>query len=487
MSARLREALAWILRQTPTVLVLATLAAVGAWGAVNKWELRSFSALWGEEKKKDDKDEEKKDPASLSLGEDGAQRAGLEHSPASQQPLQGHVEAPAVLAFDHHRHAHLAPRTTGTAWRILRHEGDPVKKGELLALIAAETVGTAKAEFLSARINHEVKLKTLERLHAAGDAVPERQVLEADLMLRTARVRLVNAQQALVNFGLPLRLEDLRNLTDDQVARKVRLLGLPALPSVAIGHREQERTSWRAEQSPYDVPEGDLPGNLLPLVAPFDGLVIRHDANIGEVVGPTQPVFLVADVRKLAVMMDVRQEDSLRLSPGQKVTFRATTTSQTASGRMQWVSAEVDPKTRTVRARAIIDNPTGRLRPATFGRAWVVVREDAAVLTVPDDALQWDGGFHRVFVRRDEDVYDPRIALVGGRSRGRTQLLDNRALQVAAAAGGFASPSGPLAAFVALPVNDRVLREVRPGEQVVTTGSHVLKSELLKARISGED
>ena len=115
------------------------------------------------------------------------------------------------------------------------------------------------------------------------------------------------------------------------------------------------------------------------------------------------------------------------------------------------------------------------------------MQKNSAVLTVPDNALQWDRGTYHVFVRLDERTYDPRVALPGAREGGRTELLDARVLLGASLAGSFSSSLGPLPALAAVPMTRRVLREVRPGEHVVTTGSHVLKNELFKSRIGSED
>jgi cobalt-zinc-cadmium efflux system membrane fusion protein len=473
MSSRVRTVLVEIARRVPTLLVLAGLAAVGIWGHNNDWKIPAFAALF----KKDDDESEKSEksekpddddrpPGAIVLASDDAARdAGLENEPARRESVAEYVEAPAVLDFKHSKYAQLAPRASGSAWRVLVSSGAVVKKGDLLALVSAPDLGTAKAEFLNAQIQYEIRLKTLQRLRAIGDSVPERQLREAELNLREGKVRLVNAQQALSNLSLPLRLKDLENLTDAQIADKVRMLGLPS----------------------YLAGEDDLPGNLLPLIAPFDGLVIRQNIVVGEVVGPTQSAFTVADVSKLWVQMDVRLEDAGRLGLRHETVFEAASTGQSASGEIIWISAEVDPKTRTVRARAEVNNPHGELRPATFGKARVRVSRTPNALTVPDSALQWDGTGNRVFVRIDDRTYEPRVALVKAREAGRTSLLDSRLLLGPALAGSFATNLGLLPGLATLPVNQRLFREVQSGEQVVTIGSHVLKSEMLKSRIGGED
>jgi RND family efflux transporter MFP subunit len=235
------------------------------------------------------------------------------------------------------------------------------------------------------------------------------------------------------------------------------------------------------------VPEADeeLPATLVPLVASFDGLILRRDVVVGEVVTPAQPQFTLADTRRLWLLLDVRLEDAGFLKPRQPVTFRADATSEEVKGHLDWVSAEVDAKTRTVRARATIDNAEGKWRPGAFGSARITVSRTPYACVVPDAALQRDGKVHRVFVRQDATTYEPRLVLPGRRWAGSVQLLDARALTGASVVAWGAAH--PLVAACTLRAADAAFAGVRPGEVVVTTGSHVLNSELLKSRIGGED
>ena len=106
-----------------------------------------------------------------------------------------------------------------------------------------------------------------------------------------------------------------------------------------------------------------------------------------------------------------------------------------------------------MRVRATADNPDGRLRAHLFGAGQILVQSLPDALAVPDDAVQSDGDCRVVFVRQSEDTFQARLVRTGERGDGYTQIL----------------------------------KGVSAGEEVVTTGSHALKSEILKARIGGED
>src|SRR5262249_4711802 len=159
----------------------------------------------------------------------------------------------------------------------------------------------------------------------------------------------------------------------------------------------------------------DLPANLLPLRAPFAGVLLKRDITVGELVTPTQPQFTLADNSRLWLLLDVHLEDAARVRQRNKVAFAADSTDQEASGQVSWVSPEADAKTRTVRVRVVIANPKGDLRPATFGTGQIEVRQVVGALTVPDVAIQSDGKAYRVFVQVEEEEKKSEETKGGGK------------------------------------------------------------------------
>ena len=118
-------------------------------------------------------------------------------------------------------------------------------------------------------------------------------------------------------------------------------------------------------------------------------------------------------------------------------------------GKITWISTSVDERTRTIKVRADLENPEGKLRAHAFGTARIVIRETPDAVAVPEEAVQWEGCCHIVFVRVRDDLFQVRKVRLGARGAGFIEVLVG----------------------------------VAAGEVVATRGSHVLKSEILRSRL----
>jgi cobalt-zinc-cadmium efflux system membrane fusion protein len=368
-----------------------------------------------------------------------ADKAGVEVDAVGEAPMTDFVAANGEVGYDQTRVARLSSRVPGTVWRVEKQVGDPVKADEVLALVEAAEVGKAKAEFLQAFAQLGLRRKTSESLSqaAASGAVPERQVREAETALSEARIRLRGAQQALVNLGLPVNAEELKGLSEDQVAARVQFLGLP--DSLA-GRLDPNRTT----------------ANLLPITAPLDGVVVTREVVAGEVVDSARALFVVADPRRMWLTLNVRAEDARRLKLGQPVRFRPDGDPDEAAGTVAWISTAVDARTRTVKVRADLENAEGRLRAGAFGAGRVVLRYEPYAVVVPKDAVHWEGDCFVVFVR-DRDYLKDGAPKVFHVRKVRPGARDDTYVEV--------------------------LAGVLPGEVVATKGSAVLQAELLRSKL----
>jgi cobalt-zinc-cadmium efflux system membrane fusion protein len=364
-------------------------------------------------------------------------KSGIQVAAVQRQTLVQAVTCPGMIDYEPARYARLTPRASGTVWRVYKEIGDLVSKGDVLALIESAEVGRAKAEFLQNLAQLKLRSQTLERLQTLDrqTAVPERSMWEAQTATREARIRVFNDQQALLNLGLPVRLQEMEKLSEDQQVRRLRLLGLP---EAVARHLDPET----------------LTANLLPLAAPFDCQVVERNAATGEVVQNSQPkpLFVVADVRLIHVDFDVNPEDMMLVRTGQPVTFQPQGGGAEVAGRVSHLSPEVNEKTRRVRVHAEVPNEDRRLRPNTFGTGRIVVGERPQALVVAAEAVQSHGPASLVFVRVSDTTFEARPVRLGLRQGNLVEV-----------------------------------HGVREGEQVVTAGSFQLKSELQKERIAGSE
>ena len=189
---------------------------------------------------------------------------------------------------------------------------------------------------------------------------------------------------------------------------------------------------------------------LLEVVAPFKGRVVETSAVIGEVASPQRPIFSVASMRRMWVSIDVYEADLAKIEEGQRVFFTVNgIPGQRFRGKVVAIGGEVDDRTRTVPVFAEVKNVRGLLRAQMFGQAQIVVAPPESKLLIPKAAVQSDGDCSLVFVSPKKNVFQSRGIELG-------TAFEN----------GYEVRSG-LAA----------------GERVVTVGSFLLRTEVLRGQI----
>lgn len=367
---------------------------------------------------------------------EAATKAGVDVEPVLRKPIVESVRATGEIRYDETRIARLAAKAGGSVWRVEKQVGDEVAKGELLALVDAADVGRAKAELQQALADWQFSSATVERLQplANSGGVAKSRLLDAEIAVRTAWIRVRKAHQSLVNLGLPLPLEQVQQLTEQQLAESVQFLGLP--------HDVSDRLDAATTTS-----------NLLPVMASQSGIIVARDIVAGEVIDTQKVLFTVADTSRMWMLLNIPLEEAGFVTPGQSVEFFPDGFHESVAGTIDWKSTSADQKTRTVSVRATLPNPDGHLLNETFGSGNVVLRSEPDAIVIPNEALQWDGSCHVVFVRdkawfRKESpkLFHTRSVRPGAKTVDHTEIIAG----------------------------------VLPGEVVATIGSDVLRAQLLK-------
>jgi membrane fusion protein (multidrug efflux system) len=138
--------------------------------------------------------------------------------------------------------------------------------------------------------------------------------------------------------------------------------------------REQAETGQKLARSRLAAAEAEL-GVLeralrdASVAAPFDGLVAQRFVSRGEYVTPGQQLFELVALDPIEVEFHLPEVDSSRVATGQTVDLRvAPFPDETFDGQVTVVSPTIDPRSRTLRVKAQLANPDGRLRPGLFAR-----------------------------------------------------------------------------------------------------------------------
>ena len=501
----------FILSGIPTVVVLLLAGGVGWWGHHNEWKVPKFSQLNGEVEEADDWCKEHHVPESICIickpelapevkswgwckshgipectlchpelvqlsdavavtdtdlerakralnftarsennpickthqrliqftSNQDVEKAGIAVQPVGMAPALEFISAPGEIGYDPTRVVHLSSRLPGSVWRAFKHLGEPVKQGDVLALIDAAEVGKTKAELLQAFGLLQLKLKLLASVKNSDGAIQESRLREVESAVKEIEIRVDAARQGLVNLGLPLREVDLQNVTPDQLKAKLHFLAIST--EIAQSLDLQNTTS-----------------NLLPLIAPMDGVIVSRDVVAGEVVDSARILYEVVDTRQLWIKLDVSGEDARRLKLGQPVRFTPDSGNEELTGKLAWISTQADPKTRTVKVRVDLPNLDGEQRANTFGTGKIILRDEPAVVSIPNDAVQWEGCCNVVFVRDKSYLQEdaPKVFYV---RKVRTGVKTETQTEIIAG--------------------------LQPGEVIVTRGSGVLQAELSRANL----
>lgn len=339
----------------------------------------------------------------------GVGAAAVDITPAWATTLTEQAAAAGEVTFDPTRVARPSARAGGVARRVLKATGDPVRAGEVLAVVDATEVGKAKAEFQQALVQARLRTRARDDLVGAKAAAAAAAVREAEAAVNEAEVRVRAAAQALTNLGLPARPAEFAGLAPPEAARRLRTLGV------------EDATAGLDPASA---------ANLLPVRSPFAGVVLSTDVVAGEVVEAGKALFVVVDPSRVWVTLHLGPEEARRAAAGQRAFFRPDGSAREHPAAVVWVGASADEATRTVPVRAEADNAAGALRASTLGRGRVVFREEPKALVVPHEAVHPFRGRTVVFVR-DPDFLKPggpkafhaRVVRAGGRDDRNTEIL----------------------------------------------------------------
>jgi len=291
---------------------------------------------------------------------------------------------------------------------------------------------------------------------APGDAVREGQVL---LVLHSHALH--GMQGELVRIHEQLRLAESRL----EAGRK--LFELDGISRLELQQREQQTLTARLS---FDLARGELldlgiseeecqrlledssPDTLLPVVAPFDGVILELSVQQHEWAQAFDPLVELGNPNQVELQLQIPPDQASDVSNGDLVEFVPVGRSE-AAGRARVISRvpQVDPQTRTVTIRASIFEGKEILFPGVFVEGQLVHGESRSAPSVPESAVTRMGSTDYIFVRTGPETFEARPVRLGRYNGTRYEILEG----------------------------------AKEGEEVVVEGVFFLKSVLVKSDSEG--
>jgi cobalt-zinc-cadmium efflux system membrane fusion protein len=349
-------------------------------------------------------------PQRVELSRQAVETAGIRTELVAVRPIDEVLSLAGALAFDENKVARVGPRVGGRVARILVDLGQPARRGQVLALIDSPELGGALAEWRKTRSTFEVRKRDSDRAQKLldGKAISQGEFLSREGEFRVARAEMENADSRMHLFGL--------------------------------SHQDLATLSQGGEVS-----------SQFPLRSPIAGKVVDRQINPGEVVDVGKSLFTIGDTRNLWLFAQVYEKDLAQVRTGQEIeVVTEAYPDERFRGRIDYVGEQVDPATRTVRARAVISNISEKLKPGMFVEARLAVVSGTPVLAISPSSVADVDKTPTVFVAISNTVFEAR-PIEPGRA-GKTAI--------------------------------EVKRGLRAGERVVSEGTLTLKAEMQKSELA---
>jgi cobalt-zinc-cadmium efflux system membrane fusion protein len=163
----------------------------------------------------------------------------------------------------------------------------------------------------------------------------------------------------------------------------------------------------------------------IPVLAPISGEVVERLVSPGQVVqaGQTQ-AFTISDLSTVWVLANVYQADLALVRAGDDVVVQNDAYPGTFHGRISYVSPALDPNTRTLQARIVVDNPGEKLKRDMYCTVTVTAGSIKNAIVVPDSSILRDENNQPfVYVAVGANQFGRREVEIGQSENGQTEIV----------------------------------------------------------------
>ncbi len=294
------------------------------------------------------------------------------------------IEANGSVDFDNDQATSVLAPFSGPVSRLLVSPGEKVKKGDPLAVVDSPDFATAISTYSKALATAKTsrKLADTDKDLVEHDGIAQREARQAETDAVNAEADRDAARQALVSLNV-----DPNTITDIQQGRPVsRIAGV--------------------------------------IRSPITGTVVEKLITPGQLLqAGTTPCFTVADLSRVWVLAQISGSDLASVSLHDSAEVDTGIGSNKLHGIVDNISALVDPNTRTVVARVVVENPGDFLKKQMYVRVSVQARQESSGLLAPVSAiLRDDENLPFVYIAQRDGSFARQHVTLGYRAGGQYDI-----------------------------------------------------------------
>jgi cobalt-zinc-cadmium efflux system membrane fusion protein len=413
----------------------------------------------------DDAHDEHGEEELVRLSDAQIESAGVAVAPLAGGAIAMHLTLPAEISVNQDTLVHVTPRAAGIASEVRAFLGDEVETGRTLVVLESSELGEVKIALLQAAQQHTVASAALElqrtvsantsRLLEILAAEPDlAQLRESATGLRVGenKGRLMAAyartKSSEANYARErsLRQQGLSTEADMLAAQEAYNSALAeymaifeevdflyqvrrdeaqraaAVATTALQNARRRLVLLGLTESDIDGVPDEAPDQIAryEVAAPISGRIISKHIAPGEKVMADAAVYSIADLSTVWLNIAVYESYLSLIRVGQAVVVHAG--DREAQGTVTYIASALSEGTRTVTARVVLDNASGKWIPGEFLTVQIETEESQVARRVPVGALQQWEGRDVVFVR-EGDAFEPRPVRVGRRNARFAELL----------------------------------------------------------------
>ncbi|WP_198781475.1 efflux RND transporter periplasmic adaptor subunit [Shewanella putrefaciens] len=162
----------------------------------------------------------------------------------------------------------------------------------------------------------------------------------------------------------------------------------------------------------------------VPFYAQQDGVVETLSIRDGMYIEPSTEAMSLVDLSKVWVIADVFENEQSWIAKGQKAEIAVPAMNISGiEGTIDYIYPELDPVTRSLRVRVVLNNTDVDLRPKTLAKVSLFGGPNRDVLVIPQEALIQTGKENRVIVKQDDNSFAAKVVTVGMMSQGKAEIV----------------------------------------------------------------